>query len=150
MPDYGSTDRVRRAAADEYVEPARRRGEAIVKIHSGILGKSLVANNLLSPNRFPIVCNALKSTKFQKENGLTLLDVESPPTALSGRSSTLTFVYRLEPRTTTSPKADTKDKTGAPTDEVTFEQLRGILRDTYQELGGAEAFHRAERESWGE
>ena len=144
MPDYGSTDRVRRTAAQEYIEPARRRGDTIVKIHSGILGKSLVANNLLSPNRFPIICNALKSAKFQKENGLTLLEVESPPTALSGRSSTLTFVYRLDPH------RDLEDKGDFPVKEVTFDQLRGIARETYRKLGGAEAFHRAERESWGE
>ena len=146
MPDYGSTDRVRRAAAQEYVEPARKRGDTTVKIHSGTLGKSLVANNLLAPNRFPIICNALKSAKFQKENDLTLLEVESPPTALSGRSSTLTFVYRLETHQSIDPRGNGAPQKGV----VTFEQLRGILSDTYKRLGGAEAFHRAERESWDE
>ena len=70
MADYGSTDRVRRSAAQLYIEPARRRSEKIVKIHSGTFGKFLVDHKVLSQNRFPIICNALKSEKFLKEKPL--------------------------------------------------------------------------------
>lgn len=137
MADYGSTDRVRRSAAQQYIEPARSRGETIVKIHSGTFGKSLVERRVLPPNRFPIICNALGSNKFQKENRVTLLDVQGPP---SGKSSTVTYVYRLEP----APRAQ-QDAEG---NDSLFMQMRGVLKKTYKKLGGAESFHHSERESW--
>jgi hypothetical protein len=138
MPDYGSTDRVRRSAAHEYIQPARRRGEKVVKINSGTFGKSLVEHKILQPNRFPIICNALRSEKFQKDNQLTLVEVQGPP---SGRSSTMTFVYRLE----SMPDAPITTSGNEPS---LFESLRGVLRKSYKQLGGADAFHHAERESW--
>ena len=137
MADYGSTDRVRRSAAQQYIEPARSRGETIVKIHSGTFGKALVERKILPPNRFPIICNALSSTKFQKENHATLLDVQGPR---SGKSSTVTYVYRLEP---TSPSQKSTGK-----DNSLFMQMRGVLKKSYKKLGGAESFHKSERESW--
>ena len=137
MADYGSTDRVRRSAAQQYIEPARSRGETIVKIHSGTFGRSLVESKVLPPNRFPIICNALHSKKFQKDNRVILLDVQGPP---SGRSSTVTYVYRLEP-TAHSPQASDRD-------DNLFMRMRGVLKKSYKKLGGAESFHHSERESW--
>ena len=136
MADYGSTDRVRRFAAQLYINPARNRGETIVQIHSGTLGKTLVESKVLAPNRFPIICNALSSNKFQKENRVTLLDTKAPP---SGRSSTVTYVYRLEPL----PESQQGNN-----EDTLFMKLRGILKKDYKKLGGAESFHNSERESW--
>lgn len=138
MANYGSTDRVRRTAAEQYIAPARRRSETSVKIHSGVFGKFLVQNNILPPNRFPIICNALKSGKFLKENHLVLEEIQGPP---SGRSSTVTFVYKVEPEPPAGPHS-------SPMNPNTFLNLRGILKTTYRQLGGAEKFHRREQESW--
>ena len=143
MSDYGSTDRVRRYAAEQYVNPARQRGETTIRINSGSVGKSLVADHVLAPGRYPLICNALKSNIFQKENGLTLLEIQAPSTAASKQSSTITFVYRIE-RATTSPEGSSP----MPEKDALFDRLYGSLRKTYKQLGGAEAFHRAERESW--
>ena len=142
MADYGSTDRVRRTAAEQYIAPARRRSETSVKIHSGVFGKFLVQNNILPPNRFPIICNALKSGKFLKENHLVLEEIQGPP---SGRSSTVTFVYKVDPVPPTGPHSSLAPDTSSPN---SFLNLRGILKATYRQLGGAEKFHRHERESW--
>jgi hypothetical protein len=146
MAQNGSTDRVRLRAAQEYVDPARQRGETTVEINSGIFGKSLVANHLLSPRRYPIICQALKSSKFQKENGLTLLKIEAPPTAASGKSSTITFVYRIESSPGGSSSLGGLAQPQSKKD--LFSGLRGICSKVYKQLGGAEAFHKAERESW--
>jgi hypothetical protein len=142
MAIYGSTEKVRRTAAEQYISPARRRSETTVRIHSGTFGKFLVQNNILPPNRFPIICNALRSGKFLKENNLAIEEIHGPP---SGRSSTVTFVYRLEPVPSTGPNCSSVSPTTGPN---SFLNLRGILKGTYKQLGGAEDFHRNERESW--
>jgi hypothetical protein len=141
MAVYGSTDKVRKTAAEHYIAPARKRRERTISIHSGEFNKLLVKNRVLPPNRFPIICNALKSTKFLKENHLTLEGIDGPP---SGKSSTVTFIYKIEPlppgsHTLPSPSANPADS---------FLGLRGIMKSAYQKLGGAEAFHRRESESW--
>lgn len=137
MANYGATDKVRRTAAERYIAPARQRSEKTVKIHSGTFGKFLVQNKVLPPNRFPIICNALKSDKFLQENHLILEEIQGPP---SGRSSTVTYVYRLEPK----PRA--QQVTG--NEGSLFMRVRGVLKKSYKKLGGAESFHDSERESW--
>jgi hypothetical protein len=141
MANYGSTDKVRQTASERYISPARRRHETTVAIHSGDFGKYLVQNNVLPPNRFPIICNALRSRAFLKENHLTLEKVQGPP---SGRSSTVTFIYKLNPfpaSSHTSPQL-------SPATGNSFLSLRGIMKSAYKKLGGAESFHRRESESW--
>lgn len=142
MANYGATDKVRRTAAEQYIAPARRRSEQTVKIHSGDFGKLLVKKEVLPPNRFPIICNALKSEKFLKENHLTLTEVQGPP---SGRSSTVTFIYKIQPL---PPSASTSSQPGSTSSSDSFTSLRGILKATYKRLGGAQKFHTHERESW--
>lgn len=139
MADYGSTDRVRRIAVQTYVVPARQRGDRTVTIHSGQLAKAMVDKDLLQPNRFPIVCNALRSKRFSRENHLTLQEVRS--SAASGQSSTVSFVFRLDP--ISGPNGDDEGRSSP-----SFETLRGLLRQTYASLGGAAAFHSREREDW--
>ena len=137
MPDYGSTDRVRRSAAEHFIKPARLRGEKFVTIHSGTLERLLVERKLLQPNRFPIVCNALRSKKFSQENHLKLREIQTP--AASGKSSTVSFVFSLEPDTALNVSARV---------QPTFDELRGILKSSYRRLGGAASFHAQQRESW--
>ena len=139
MAEYGSTEKVRRLAVQRYIEPARREGKRQVTIHSGELARLSVKRKILAPNRLPIVCNALRARRFAIENHLTLEEASSP--AASGQSSTVTFVFRLEP---------TGEESGSREPAVgnAFQALRGILRKTYSHLGGAESFHTAEHEDW--
>lgn len=145
MRDTGATDRVRRFAAEHYIVPARSRREQIVKIHSGVSGKLMVEHGIISANRFPIICDALRSDKFLEDNHLNLLDVQAPPTVRSGRSSTVTFIYRLDPEP--APPDPTR-ASQPPVGSRKFLDLRGMLKATYKQLGGAKQFHTAERESW--
>jgi hypothetical protein len=138
MPAYGATDRVRQQAAAEYIEPARRAGARHVHIHSGTFNKRLVESHVLPPNRLPLICNALASRKFQRENHIALESVEGPP---SGHSSTVVYTYRLEPLP--QPSASS-----APPPSGNFLRLRGVLTNTYKQLGGADRFHKAQREAW--
>ena len=141
MANYGATDLVRRKAVERYIAPARRDSQTTVTIHSGDFNKFLVQNRVLAPNRFPIICNALQSKKFLQENHLTLKEVQGPP---SGRSSTVKFIYKIEPLPPGSPNSPSAEANSADA----FLSLRGIMKSTYQKLGGAEAFHRRESESW--
>lgn len=138
MPDYGATDRVRRFVLQEIIEPARRRGERKVTIHAGTLGKLLQERNVLQSNRFPIICGAVGLPDFAKENRISLQSRQGPRL-----SSTTTFTFTLEPIV---------ERQGQTTEESSednsFLGLRGILKTTYEQLGGAEKFHRTERESW--
>jgi hypothetical protein len=138
MPDYGSTDRVRSSAGKRYIAPARAKKQQFVHIHCGEFSKELVQERLLAANRFPLVCNALRSKKFLAENKLRLVKEEAPP---SGLSSTVVFTYELEPLE--------EKPGGGESGTSSFMQLRGLLKKTYSELGGAERFHREERSHWG-
>lgn len=140
MATYGSTDKVRKSASEQYIAPARKRSETTVTIHSGDFSKFLVQNRVLPPNRFPIICNALQSKKFLQENHLTLKEVQGPP---SGKSSTVKFIYKIEPL----PPGSLPPSTPASSADA-FLSLRGIMKSAYQKLGGAEAFHARESESW--
>jgi hypothetical protein len=142
MANYGSTDRVRKTAAEQYIAPARKQSQTTVVIHSGDFNKFLVQNQVLAPNRFPIICNALKSRKFLQDNHLTLKEVQGPP---SGKSSTVKFIYKIEPITSSS-QSGASALSGEAADA--FLGLRGIMKSGYQKLGGADAFHRSESESW--
>jgi DNA polymerase III psi subunit len=137
MAEYGATDKVRQQAAIQYIEPARRRGDRRVTIHSGMLNKLLVESNVLPANRLPLVCNALSSRKFQRDNCLALEKVDGPP---SGRSSTVVYTYRLEP-----VPAQSK---AAATPASAFLAARGALKKTYKQLGGGERFHRNQLQDW--
>jgi hypothetical protein len=139
MPTYGTTDKVRQRAAIEYIEPARRSGATLVRIHSGSFNKHLVESRVVPPNRLPLVCNALVSRKFLADNYLRLENVEGPP---SGHSSTVVYTFSLDP-VPSSVEAANKSQSSSG-----FLQLRGILKSTYKKLGGGEQFHKSQRETW--
>jgi hypothetical protein len=136
MAQYGATAKVRKFAVEAFFEPARRRGDRTVSIHSGQLAKTLEERSLLLPNSYPIVCSALNYEPFARENHVTLEKVET--SAPSGKSSTVTFTFRLNQLPSSAAEKTDQD----------FLALRGILKDAYARLGGIEAFHKAERESW--
>jgi len=149
MPNYGATEKVRTFVAENYIEPARQRGERTVTIHAGALGKVLQERDILPSNRFPIICGAMGSPIFAKKNRVTLASRQGPA---SGLSSSATFTFNLDPAAP-SPNAAKQpslqnDEKPRPSSQVSFKSLRGILKATYKNLGGGEAFHRRESESW--
>jgi hypothetical protein len=119
---------VRQYAVSNYLAPARRRGDRTVHVHVGTVHKALRLGN-----RVPLVCTALEAQKFLRENGLRLIEKTGPP---SGQSTTVTYTYEfLE-----SPP----EKGGLDA----WDRLRGALKDVFAELGGGEAYLRAERASF--
>ncbi len=126
------TDRVREYARREYIEPARARRQSSVRVVAGEIQKAVRLTN-----RVPLVCQALKSTKFLKENHLILEKVEGPP---SGMSTTVAFTYRMMDD---SVRQDSTEPEGAP-----FRKLRGVAKEVFRSLGGGEAFLRKEREQF--
>jgi hypothetical protein len=129
MAKTSLTDQIRDHARRQYIEAARRRGEAVVRIVAGDVHKALGLSN-----RVPVVCNALSSKSFLEENKITLEGREGPP---SGLSTTVRFTYRL--------LRENRDAPGSPSP---FLGLRGIAKQVFQALGGGEAFIRAERDQF--
>jgi hypothetical protein len=124
-PPSGS-DAIRRHAYEKYVLQARRRKEKLISINVGDVHRELGLSN-----RVPLVCAALGSKKFLSEHGLRIVSKTGPP---SGQSTTVTFLYEVA-----DPAAE---KQGV--DEM-WESLRGIGKEVFAALGGAEKFIRDER-----
>jgi hypothetical protein len=119
---------VRQHAIETYISPARRRRERTVSVNVGAVHKALRLGN-----RVPLVCTALESQKFLKENSLRLISKTGPP---SGQSTTVTFTYEFV--------AKEKDDHGVDRQEA-WNRLRGALKDVFAELGGGENYLRNER-----
>lgn len=118
--------RVRQFVEDEYLTPARRRGDKIVSVNVGTVHRAVSLRN-----RVPLVCTALESQKFQREKRLRLVSKTGPP---SGQSTTVTFTYEL-----------LDQGSDDPTSTDPWLGLRGIAKDIFASLGGGEAFIRGER-----
>jgi|SRR5580658_6193960 hypothetical protein len=122
------SDLVRQHAVDAYLSPARRRREKTVTINVGAVHKALQLGN-----RVPLVCTALESQKFLKENRLRLISKTGPP---SGQSTTVIFTYEF------------LESGPEPSGQDAWHRLRGTLKDVFAELGGGEAYLRGERDSF--
>ncbi|MFI5089564.1 MAG: hypothetical protein ACHP7P_05860 [Terriglobales bacterium] len=118
------SDDVRSHAERQYIRRARARGEKRFSIVVGEVHKALHLDN-----RVPLVCAALKSKKFLRQNGIRLIGVNGPP---SGQSTTVTLTYEFE-------------DPASPTQGNALVNARGIAREVFRSLGGGEAFIRAER-----
>jgi len=122
-------ERVRRHVADEYLSPARKRGNQSVSVNVGTVQKAVHLTNRVS-----LVCTALESQKFLRENRLHLVSKTGPP---SGQSTTVTYTYEFIDTQRESDKgADRQDA---------WNRLRGALKDVFAELGGGENYLRNER-----
>jgi len=126
--DTSPSELVRQHAARTYVAPARHRGERTVSVNVGTVHKALRLGN-----RVPLVCTALESQKFQKQNHLRLVSKSGPP---SGQSTTVTFTYEFDDTETSKEALDRQDA---------WNRLRGALKDVFAELGGGENYLRNER-----
>ena len=121
-------DLVRDYALHEIIEPARRRGDKIVRIVAGDVHKALGFTN-----RAPLVCRTLASKSFLEQNHLRLVSREGPPSGLSTRA---VFTYRLDEDSATDGRL------------AAFLRYRGIAKEVFQSLGGGEAFIKSEREEF--
>ena len=122
-------DRIRIHSREKYVLPARDRKERRFSIRTGDVLRDLQ----LVGSSAPAVCSALKTKQFLEANALRLVSRTAPP---SGQSTTVTYTYEFQ-ETHPSPKRDDA-----------FLRLRGALKDVFAELGGGEAYLRAEREAF--
>ena len=120
-----NADAIRSYGREKYVLPARARKEKRFSIRAGD-----VVRDLKLIDRIPAVCSALQTREFLKENNLRIVEKSGPP---SGKSTTVTYTYEF---------LDTPPEQGR-TDA--WEKLRGALKDVFAELGGGEAYLRAER-----
>ncbi|MBI3646004.1 MAG: hypothetical protein HY233_08595 [Acidobacteriales bacterium] len=119
-------DRIRVYGKEKYVLPARQRKERRFSIRVGDVVRGLNLNG-----RAPAVCSALKTSEFLQSNDLHLVDTSGPK---SGQSTTVIYTYEFVGAKQSSPRA-----------EDSWSRLRGALRDVFAELGGGEAYLRAER-----
>jgi hypothetical protein len=122
------SDVVRQHAIENYISPARRRRERTASVNVGVVHKALGLGN-----RVPLVCTALESRKFLRENGLRLVSRTGPP---SGRSTTVTYTFEFVDKEQVNDHSDRQDA---------WNRLRGALKDVFAELGGGENYLRNER-----
>jgi hypothetical protein len=122
-------DKIRMHGRERYVLPARERKQKRFSIRAGD-----VVHELRLSGRAPAVCSALKSREFLKRNNLQLVEINGPK---SGQSTTVVYLYEfVETKQTSSEQQDP------------WIQLRGALKNVFAELGGGEAYLRAERNAF--
>lgn len=120
---------IRDYVAQTLVRRARERGDLKFQIVAGDVHRGLGFKN-----RVPSVCTALTSRRFLDGNGLILEKAEGPP---SGLSTTMTYRYRFN----RPPRGELSSET----QKSTYQLFRGVAKEAFRELGGAEEFIRQER-----
>jgi hypothetical protein len=111
---------------ERYVVPARQRKEKRFSI-----GVGEVVRELKMSRATPAVCSALKTREFLRSNHLRLVETSGPK---SGQSTTVTYTYEFVGTEQALQSADDS-----------WKRLRGTLKNVFAELGGGEAYLRAER-----
>jgi hypothetical protein len=126
------TDQTKEHVIATYVKPARLKGANVVQVRVGTVQKELGWTN-----RTPSVFSTLKSKELIEKRGGPLS---------GGPSTTVQFVYRILDGST-AEKPSSRESRTIP-NGAGLEKLYGILADEFKELGGGEAFLKAER-NWG-
>ncbi len=141
MKEYGLSDQVRFVAMDRYVKPALRSGQTSFSIKVRNVLDDLVPLGFPA-NSTPLVCNALRSDKFLKKNGLEITGVDGPPSKLS---TTVVVHYRavgVGAGVGRTAGKEQHSEDGAAKAKRLAEGLRGLLKEELKEYGGAERFVR--------
>jgi hypothetical protein len=133
------SDRVRTYVKSHYIQPARKAGSGIVTVRVGEVRRALNWDL----RKVPQVCSALSTKKFMRSAGVELVERMGPP---SGQSTTVAFTFRLVNDEEDAIEQNLQQKP-IPNGAGLLE-LYGILADTFRELGGGEAYLKAERD-WG-
>lgn len=127
------TDQTKRHVIENYVEPARNRGEHKIHLRVGTVIKELGWRN-----RTPSVYSTLTSDEFQRQAGIQLVGRSGGP-ASGGPSTSWDLTYRI-----------LDDPSHArPQIKAGLLGLSGICADMYRSVGGAEKFIRSLREDFG-
>ena len=125
---FGAAE-IREYSTRTYVLPARQKGQRRFSIRVG----DIVREHRLYRS-IPAVCSALKTQEFLQNNGLKLVDATGPK---SGLSTTVVYTYEfVDPKQTPETSSDS------------WQRLRGALKELFAELGGGEAYLRAERRNF--
>jgi hypothetical protein len=122
-------DRVRQYAKERYVLPARQQKQKRFSIRVGDVVRELKMNRAV-----PAVCSALRTGEFRQSNDLQLVETSGPK---SGQSTTVVYTYEF---------VSAQRPAAQPDDSWT--RMRGALKDVFSELGGGEAYLRAERSNF--
>jgi len=125
-----SADSIRLYGKEKYAVPARKRGDKGFSIRVGDVVRAL---GLVG--RVPAVCSALKTGKFLKDNNLRIVETAAPK---SGQSTTVVYTYEFVYEKPPLPGGK----------EDAWARLRGAFKDIFAELGGGEAYLRAERSNF--
>jgi len=139
---------IREYLRNRYFEPARRRRETLVTLRAGDIHKELGLRN-----RVPNVCQVMESRILEKEAGVKVSSKQGPP---SGRGTTLTVTYAVDPEATSpvdsQQNALSTQTSPSPMDKEAwvrlFYELRGMGADIYAAEGGGEAWLKKERENF--
>lgn len=134
MADYSYAQMIRDHSRKTFVEPARKAGRVSFEIQAGEVHSSLRLTS-----QMPNVCQALRGRQFLKENNLLLDRVDGPQ---SGQGSRVRFFYRFSDAASEPGIASDSDR------KSPIWGLRGIAREVFRELGGAENFLKAQRETF--
>jgi hypothetical protein len=122
-------DEIRDYSARTFVVPARQRGQKRFSIRVGDIVRELKLYRSI-----PAVCSALKTEEFRRANHLKLVDATGPR---SGLSTTVVYTYEfVDSQASPDPAVDA------------WSRLRGALKEVFAELGGGEAYLRAERSNF--
>ena len=124
-------DRIRLHGREHYVLSARTRGDRRFSIQVRDVVNALGLNG-----RAPAVCSALKTGKFLDDNHLQLVEKIAPK---SGQSTTVVYTYEF---------IDEELAPSGEREEDAWARLRGSLKDIFTQLGGGEAYLRAERSNF--
>jgi hypothetical protein len=117
-----------------YVIPARQRGQSTIEVRAGD-----IHSQLGWARKVPLVCSALSSKKLQKKLGIRLTEKSGPP---SGQSPTVVFHYEILSQS--SPHS-----ASASTPRKGLLAAYGAAEHLYSQVGGGDAFLKAERENFG-
>jgi hypothetical protein len=130
------TERTKMHLISNYVRPARLKGDRTFQVRVGNLQKELGWTN-----RTPSVYSTLVSKDFQREAGVELIEKKGGPPS-GGPSTTWQFVFRVLDEGQDASPVNIRKRGG-------LLAIYGICADMYREVGGADAFIRAERENFG-
>jgi hypothetical protein len=119
-----------------YVHPARTHGQTTVEVKAGD-----IHNGLRWSRRVPLVCSALSSQKFQRAAGVRLIGTkDAPPSGLSTRT-----IYRYE---ILDGEVSPAYRDDPPPPKRGLLAAYGAAAHLYRQVGGGDAFLKAERENF--
>lgn len=128
------SDKIRAHGRERYILPALERRASRFSIRAGDVVKELG----IGASRAAQACIALKTRQFLRDNELRLIETTGPK---SGLSTTVIYTYEFANSAASAVGASARL-------EDAWSRLRGALKDVFAEMGGGEAYLRAERSSF--